>query len=79
MSTESFCCKQQITANLGFKCCSETVELRDICVLNFKKIRKYSQLKRDFFFHQLLLLRLLSSQKTEKSVRVNQWNCLPRW
>lgn len=50
MSTELFHCKQQITANLDFKCCSETVELRDICVFNFKKNRNYSHLKRDFIF-----------------------------
>lgn len=50
MSTELFHCKQQITANLDFKCCSETVEPRDVCVLNFKKNRQYCHLKRDFFF-----------------------------
>lgn len=83
--------KQQITADLDFKCCSETVELKDVCAvicLNFRKSRKYNHLNREafisffplfYFSHQLLHLRLLSSQKTEKSVQVNQWNCLPKW
>lgn len=79
-----FHCKQQVCANPCFRCGSETVELREKCVLNFKNNRKYSNIKGLvviflFCFYQLLPLRLLSSQKTEKSVLVNQWNCLPKW
>lgn len=75
MSTEFFHSKQQIVATLDFKYCSETVEPRDVCVLNCKKNRKRRHLKREFlsfFFFSSAAPPQITQFPEDRKVRVGE-------